>query len=85
MTQNASTGAWLLDSVGWWYCNPDKTYPVNQWQYIDNYWYYFNESGYMVTDQWVDRYYVGSDGRMLTDTITPDGYYVDETGCWAPK
>ena len=59
--------------------------PKSEWRQIDDYWYYFNESGYMVTDQWIDRYYVGSDGKMLTDTITPDGYYVDETGAWAPK
>ena len=85
VTQNASTGAWLLDSVGWWYCNPDKTYPVNQWQYIDNYWYYFNESGYMVTGwvYWNNKWYYCSDsGAMLANTTTPDGYYVGADGAW---
>ena len=39
-----------------------------------------------MTDQWVDvRYYVGSNGKMLKDTMTPDGHYVDENGAWAPK
>ena len=27
-------------------------------------------------------YYVGSDGRMLTNTITPDGYWVGSDGKW---
>ena len=46
---NTSQGAWLKNDTGWWYCNADRSYPVNQWQYINNYWYFFNASGYMVT------------------------------------
>ncbi len=80
-----SPGGWHEDETGKWYQYTTGDIPKSEWRQIEDYWYYFNESGYMVTDQWVDRYYVGSDGRMLTDTITPDGYYVDETGCWAPK
>lgn len=79
------SGAWLLDNVGWWYCNADKTYTVSNWQYIDGQWYYFNESGYMVTG-WVlwnsYWYYLGTDGAMLTSTTTPDGFYVREDGVW---
>ena len=52
-------------------------------------WYYFKPSvGYKVTDQWVedggDWYYLGSDGVLLTNTTTPDGYPVDENGIWRP-
>lgn len=81
----SSAGAWLLDSVGWWYCNADRSYTVNNWQLIDNKWYYFNEVGYMKTGwilwngQW---YYCGSDGAMLANTTTPDGYYVGSDGAW---
>lgn len=81
----SSTGAWLLDNVGWWYCNADRSYTVNNWQFIDNKWYYFNEVGYMKTGwilwngQW---YYCGSDGAMLANTTTPDGYYVGSDGAW---
>ena len=87
VAQNSSTGAWLLDSVGWWYCNPDKTYPVNQWQLINNYWYYFNEAGYMVTGWilWNNKwYYCQPSGEMLANTTTPDGYYVGADGAWIP-
>ena len=85
VAQNSSTGAWLLDSVGWWYCNPDKTYPVNQWQLINIYWYYFNEAGYMVTGWilWNNKwYYCQPSGEMLANTTTPDGYYVGADGAW---
>jgi hypothetical protein len=80
-----STGAWLQDSIGYWYCNADRSYPVNQWQYINNYWYYFNESGYMVTGwvYWNEKWYYCSDsGAMLASTTTPDGYYVGADGAW---
>ncbi len=80
-----ATGAWLQDQVGWWYCNADRSYTVNNWQYIDNKWYFFNERGYMVTG-WVlwknVYYYCGPSGDMLTNTWTPDGYYVDGNGVW---
>lgn len=82
---NSSSGAWLQDSVGWWYCNADRSYTINGWQSINNKWYYFNERGYMVTG-WVlwknAYYYCGPDGAMLTNTWTPDGYYVDGNGIW---
>lgn len=78
-------GAWLRDSVGWWYCNADKSYTVNNWQYIDDRWYFFNAAGYMVTG-WIDWggrwYYCGDDGAMYYNTTTPDGYYVGDDGAW---
>ena len=27
-------------------------------------------------------YYLDKDGRMLADTVTPDGYRLDNTGAW---
>lgn len=81
----SSTGAWLQDSVGWWYCNADRSYTVNNWQFIDNKWYYFNEVGYMKTGWilWNSKwYYCGTDGAMLANTTTPDGYYVGSDGAW---
>jgi len=74
------------ETVGrWWYCNWDKTYPADCWQYIDGFWYFFDGQGYMVTgwvlsqDLW---YYCDDSGAMLTDSTTPDGYEVDEDGVW---
>lgn len=84
-TASSGTGAWLKDNVGWWYCNADRSYTTNGWQYIDNLWYYFDENGYMKTgwilykDAW---YYCGESGAMLVNTTTPDGYYVNGDGVW---
>ena len=36
--------------------------------------------GYMVHDKWIRDYYLGSDGAVLTSTVTPDGYRVDASG-----
>lgn len=78
-------GEWHSDSQGKWYQYTTGEIPKNDWREIDDDWYYFDGSGYIVKDQWVDRYYVGNDGKMLKDTTTPDGNYVDENGAWAPK
>ena len=71
--------------MGWWYCNADKSYTVNNWQYIDDRWYFFNAAGYMVTG-WIDWggrwYYCGDDGAMYYNTTTPDVYYVWDDGAW---
>ena len=36
----------------------------------------------MVHDKWIGDYYLGSDGAMLTSTVTPDGYRVDASEKW---
>ena len=41
----------------------------------------------MASSRWIygkdhKWYYVGSDGVMLTNARTPDGYYVDANGVW---
>lgn len=79
---------WKQTNGRWWYQEADGSYPKDKWKILgDNWdWYYFDDSGYMVTNCWVARMrYVGSDGKMLRDTTTPDGYYVDEKGQWDGK
>ena len=74
---------WVQDATGWWYRDADGSYPANAWKLINGKWYYFEESGYMAANKWINgTYYVGSDGAMLTNTTTPDGYKVDENGAW---
>ena len=53
---------WKSDSTGWWVEDMSGWWPSSQWLQIDGYWYYFNASGYMVTNQYVDGYWLGSDG-----------------------
>ncbi|KAB0576526.1 D-alanyl-D-alanine carboxypeptidase [Fusobacterium naviforme] len=50
-------------------------------------WYYLRPSfGGMKKDCWLQDggkwYYLGADGRMLTDTVTPDGSRVGADGVW---
>lgn len=56
------TASWKCNSSGWYYLDTSGWYPWSQWQKIDGYWYYFNYDGYMVTNQYVDGYWIGADG-----------------------
>ncbi len=78
----AHAGQWKQDYHGWWYQNDNGTYPRNTWQYINGAWYCFDGAGYMLHDTWSGNYYLGSDGAMLTNKMTPDGYYVGADGRW---
>ena len=48
--------------------------------------YYAPDTGHEVKSQWIQDggfwYYLGGDGVMLSNTFTPDGYWVDESGKW---
>lgn len=74
---------WLQDGVGWWYRNSDGSCTKSDWQLIDDNYYYFDEEGYMETG-WVwwagGWYYCAESGEMLSDTVTPDGFRLDQSG-----
>lgn len=55
------------------------------WKKISNNWYFFDSTGAMVQSKWVGNYYLGKDGIMLTNTVTPDGYRVLSDGRWDGK
>ena len=57
-----------------------KGHMVTGWEMINKNWYYFYDSGSMAKNEWVGSYYLGSNGKMLVNTITPDGYIVDSNG-----
>jgi nuclease-like protein len=82
MSLTAFAGQWKSDNRGYWYQKDDNSYPILSWQEIGGKWYYFGSDGYMAASQWVGNYYVGSDGAMLTNTTTPDGYKVGADGTW---
>lgn len=81
---NANTpGQWVQDETGWRWLNPDGSYTVNNWAFINNKWYYFGENSYMATGwiQWKELwYYLGPDGDMQTNFQTPDGHMVNGDG-----
>ena len=54
--------SWKCNSSGWWVEDISGWWPSNSWLKIDNCWYYFDSSGYMVTNRYVDGYWIGADG-----------------------
>ncbi len=75
---------WQYIDGNWFYFDA-QGYMVTGWQYINGNWYYFDSNGYMQTG-WILYngvwYYCDSSGAMLTNTRTPDGYYVGGDGAW---
>ena len=70
--------SWYTDTDGnVYYMNPNsngrKGALMLGWQQINGKWYYFNT----VSD--------GSRGKMLKNTYTPDGYYVNNEGVYVPN
>ncbi len=59
---------------------------AGQWQQNTTGWWYQNDDGGYPANswQWIDGkcYYFNSNGYMLANTITPDGYSVDASGAW---
>ena len=52
----------------------------NKWTKAEGAMRYFGKYGRMTVNKWVGQYYVGSDGKLLYNTITPDGYLLDKKG-----
>ena len=57
-------------------------YVKTGWLSVNNNWYFFKNSGCMVTSNWVGSYYMDSDGKMKTNSFTPDGYYCGADGVY---
>lgn len=76
----ASAAGWSHEPTGWSYTTESGVKAQSGWLFIDGKWYFFDDSGLMSHDTWVDCYYVGSDGALLTDTVTPDGVRVASDG-----
>ena len=76
------SGAWMRNSVGWWWRRSDGTYPSAQWVEIGGSRYYFNASGYMATgwqrldDGW---HFFAASGAQMGGWVRDGGewYYLD--------
>lgn len=53
----------------WWYADEDGSYARNGWFWLDG-----------NRDNIAECYYFDADGWMLSETVTPDGYTVNEAG-----
>lgn len=51
------------------------------WKKSEDDWYYIDEDGEFVQDDWVGRYYIGEEGVMLTNQYI-DRFYIGDDGQW---
>lgn len=67
--------------------NGEKTSYIPGWTDVNGQRRYIQKNGYYAANGWIkdengDSYYFDLAFNLLTDTITPDGYYVDAEGKW---
>ena len=82
----AATNRWVRSGNRWWYCHRDGSYTKDDWEAIHGVWYYFDQSGWMVTG-WLKKpegwYYLNpSTGAMATGWASINGkwYFLNSAG-----
>ena len=70
-----SAAEWKKDAKGWWYEKSDGTYPSGGLYTIGGKKYAFNESGYMVENDWYksssgEWYYAKEGGETTGNSVT---------------
>lgn len=66
--------------------NAAKAKPTEGWVQTETGWWWRNADGSYPVNTWQEiggkYYYFDGNGYMLSNTITPDGYYVNADGVW---
>lgn len=88
-------GKWINDAKGWWYKEPNGSYPKSTWKQIDyngvKNWYYFDEQGYMATgwklinDKWYYMYENTENGHIkgsMAYSTKVGEYKIGFDGAW---
>ena len=53
------------------------------WVKTGNAWYFYNQNGVLARNAWAGNYWLGADGKMVTNAWVDNGrYYVDANGAW---
>ncbi len=53
------------------------------WIKTGNAWYFYNQNGALTRNAWAGNYWLGADGKMVTNAWVDNGrYYVDANGAW---
>ena len=53
------------------------------WKKENNVWYYYNEDGTLARNKWAGNYWLGADGKMVTNAwVDNNRYYVGNSGAW---
>ena len=90
MVRNAwvDGGRYYVGSNGAWEKDKKKEDPVptgdqTGWVKSGSSWYYFNAQHQMVKNAWQGNYWLGSDGKMATNSwVDNNRYYVGSNGAW---
>ena len=73
-----ANGAWVKGAQNQASANTAK----QGWVQSGNTWYYYNK-GSLVVNKWVGNYWLGADGRMVTNAwVDNNRYYVGANGAW---
>ena len=56
-------GSWQQNKKGKSFGDSSRWYAKKCWLKIDGDWYYFDASGYMAANEYIDGYYLGKDGK----------------------
>ena len=66
-----SNGAWVKDAK------------KSGWKKEGTSWYYLDDKGILVKNKWIGNYWLGADGKMVTNAWVDNGrYYVGGNGAW---
>ena len=79
------TNSWVdnnnyyVGANGVWVRNAKKT----GWVQSGSTWYYYNSQGQLERNRWIGDYWVGTDGKMATNSwVDNNNYYVGSNGVW---
>ena len=77
-------GRYYVGTDGAWDRNARKEEERKRgWKKENNVWYYYNEDGTLARNKWAGNYWLGADGKMVTDAwVDNDRYYVGSNGAW---
>ncbi len=83
-------GEWKTNGTGWWFETESGWYPIATWQKIDGKWYYFDASGYMASNEWVDGYWLSGNGAWEYQYIgswktNGSGWWFEDESGWYPS
>ena len=84
-TNGTKKTGWQLINNKWYYFDPESGIMKTDWQLIRGKWYYFDLTNGDMKTGWIkwnnQWYYLDQvNGNCFINTITPDGYSVDENG-----
>ena len=60
-----------------------EAHAAQGWVQSGSSWYFYNNQGNVVRNAWQGNYWLGADGKMVTDAWVDNGrYYVGSNGAW---